>query len=151
MDAVILWGRRIDHRKGFHEHLVGVDEARFLFSGFFVTAAEALIEAMVLADERAAGGQAFAPHFRFGRRTQCECHPEPPSSPAVFRDAVEENLIDGLGLSWTQAAALAGVRTRDRALPEDSGFDGFWVSQQRARIASSQYSINRIAVGWARE
>ena len=43
------------------------------------------------------------------------------------------------------------VHTRGRALPEDSGFDGFWGSQQRARIVSSQYFINMIAVGWARE
>merc|ERR1740129_1121545 len=115
---------------------------------FFVIAAEALIEATVPADRRAAWGQAFAQNFRFGRQTQFDCHPEPLPNPAFSCDAVEENFIDRLGLSWTQAAALMGVHTLGRALPENSGFDGFWVSQQHARTFSTQYFRAIIAIGW---
>jgi len=118
---------------------------------FFVIAAEALIEATVPADRRADWGQAFAQKFRFGRQTQFECHPEPLPNPAFSCDAVEENFVDRLGLSWTQAAALMGVHTLGRALPENSGFDGFWVSQHHARLFTNQYFINMIAVGWERE
>ena len=44
-----------------------------------------------------------------------------------------------------------GVHTLGRALPENSGFDGFWVSQLHARTFTNQYFINMIAVGWERE
>merc|ERR1719356_2310551 len=104
---------------------------------------------------RSCGGelhrQAFAQNFRFGRQTQFQCHPEPLPNPAFSCEAVEENFIDRLGLTWTQATALMGVHPLGRALPENSGFDGFWVSQQHARTFSNQYFINMIAVGWERE
>merc|ERR1712183_958275 len=101
---------------------------------FFVIAAEALMEATVPEESRAAWGEEFAKNFRFGRRTQTECHPEPLPNPVHSCDAVKENFIDRLGLTWTQATALMGVHTLGRALPENSGYDGFWVSQQHARL-----------------
>jgi len=118
---------------------------------FFVIAAEALIEATVPAEKRSAWGQAFFHNFRFGRETKFECHPELLPNPKFSCDAVKENFIDRLGLSWTQAAALMGVHTLGRALPENSGYDGFWVSQQHARVFDNQYYINLIGVGWVQE
>ena len=44
-----------------------------------------------------------------------------------------------------------GVHTLGRALPENSGFDGFCVSHWHARTFSNQFYINMIAVGWDRK
>ena len=61
------------------------------------------------------------------------------------------NSVGRLGLSWTQAAALMRVHTLRRVLPENSGADGFWVGQQRARTFSNPCSIDVMAVGRTRE
>ena len=43
------------------------------------------------------------------------------------------------------------LHTLGRALPENSGFDGFQVSQQHVRTFGNQHFINMIEVDWARE
>jgi len=118
---------------------------------FFVIAAEALIEATVPAEHRAKWGQELFHGFRFGRRTATECDPDHLPLPTESCLAVKKNFVDKLGLDWTRATALMGVHTLGRALPENSGFDGFWVSQDHARTFSNQYYINIIAVGWKRK
>lgn len=115
---------------------------------FFVIAAEALMEATAPSSSQAMWGQSFANNFRFGRQTAFECHPEELPNPINSCDAVEDVFMNRMGLTATGATALMGVHTLGRALPENSGYDGFWVSQQHARTFSPQYYGNMIAIGW---
>jgi len=115
---------------------------------FFVIAAEALMEATAPSSSQAMWGQSFANNFRFGRQTAFECHPEELPNPINSCDAVEDVFMNRMNLTATGATALMGVHTLGRALPENSGYDGFWVSQQHARTFSPQYYGNMIAIGW---
>ena len=56
--------------------------------------------------------------------------------------------MNRMGLSATGATALMRVHTLGRALPENSGYGGFWASQQHAITFSPQYYGNMIAIGW---
>jgi len=118
---------------------------------FFVITAEALMEATTPIKFRHGVGQGFEKLFKFGRETKLECHPDPLPNPAESCDAVEKNFIDKLGLSWTGATALMGVHTLGRALPSNSGYDGWWVSGIHAKTFSNKYYSNMIGVGWTRK
>jgi len=115
---------------------------------FFVIAAEALMEVTAPQQDQQMWGQSFANNFRFGRQTALECHPEELPNPANSCDAVEDVFMNRMGLSATGATALMGVHTLGRALPENSGFDGFWVSQLHARTFSKRYYEAIVAIGW---
>merc|ERR1719277_2471533 len=115
---------------------------------FFVIAAEALIEASLPEAQRAKMRAAFEQQFRFGRETKTTCSPGALPNPEEACDAVEANFITNLGLNWTTSTALMGVHTIGRALPENSGFDGFWVSGEGGRTFDNQYFKNMIGTGW---
>jgi len=118
---------------------------------FFVIAAEALIEATLPEEFRAEWGSQMEKQFRFGRETQFTCKPEALPNPAFSCHAVEDNFIKKLGLNWRESTALMGVHTLGRALPENSGFDGFWVNAIHARIFDNKYYQNMLGVGWGRK
>jgi len=118
---------------------------------FFVIAAEALMTATTPSSQRGKWRASFTNNFRFGRQTAFECSPEPLPNPIHSCDAVKEVFVDRMGLTWTQSTALMGVHTLGRALPENSGYDGFWVSQNHARTFSPEYFNRIVGVGWSRE
>jgi len=118
---------------------------------FFVIVAEALMEATVPEAFRADFGSKLESQFRFGRETQATCSPGLLPNPGESCDAVEKNFINNLGLNWEESTALMGVHTLGRALPSNSGFDGFWVSPQHAMNFSNTYYANMLGVGWARK
>jgi len=115
---------------------------------FFVIAAEALMEATAPRQHRGMWSGSLRRNFKFGRQTALQCSPEPLPNPTHACDAVEEVFIERMGLSPEQATALMGVHTLGRALPENSGYDGFWVSQQHAIEFSHHYYRAVIAIGW---
>jgi len=115
---------------------------------FFVIAAEALIEETVPYAKRSTWGQSLENGFRFGRQTALTCSPEPLPNPVDACDAVEDVYMKRLGLDAQGAVALMGVHTLGRALPENSGFDGFWVSHEHAKSMNTKYFENILAVGW---
>jgi len=115
---------------------------------FFVIAAEALMEATAPRQDQRLWGRSFSNNFRFGRTTALECTPEHLPNPKNSCDANQGKFIDEMGLTPRGLTALLGVHTLGRALPENSGFDGFWVSQQHARTFSNQYFRAIIAIGW---
>jgi len=115
---------------------------------FFVIAAEALMEATAPGQHRGMWSGSFRNGFKFGRQTALSCNPEALPNPIHACDAVEEVFIERMGLTPEMAAALMGVHTLGRALPENSGYDGFWVSQQHAKTFSHHYYKAIIAVGW---
>jgi len=115
---------------------------------FFVIVAEALIEATLPPAQRAPFGSAFENQFRFGRETMSTCNPGLLPNPEHACDAVEDNFIKNLGLDWTTAAALMGVHTLGRALPQNSGFDGFWVSGPHAKTFDNKYYQTMVGTGW---
>jgi len=116
---------------------------------FFVIAAEALIEATLPnRRQRNRFGSAFENQFRFGRTTKSSCTPGPLPNPEEACDAVEANFITNLGLNWTTATALMGVHTIGRALPQNSGFDGFWVSGPHAKTFDNKYYQTMVGTGW---
>jgi len=118
---------------------------------FFVIAAEALMEATTPSSHQSRWGDNFANGFKFGRRTQLTCSPEELPNPIHACDATQDVFLNRMGLDWTQATALMGVHTLGRALPQNSGYDGFWVSQEHARIFSNVYFQRILNVGWSRE
>jgi len=118
---------------------------------YFVIVAEALMEATVPEAFRADFGSKLESQFRFGRETQATCSPGLLPNPGESCDAVEKNFINNLGLTWEESTALMGVHTLGRALPSNSGFDGFWVSGRHATNFSNQYYSNMLGVGWARK
>lgn len=118
---------------------------------FFVIVAEGLMEATMPKKWRAHFGAQLERQFRFGRETQAQCDPGLLPNPAEACDAVEKNFIKKLGLNWEEATALMGVHTLGRALPSNSGFDGFWVSGPHATNFSNQYYSNMLGVGWGRK
>jgi len=118
---------------------------------FFVIVAEALMEATIPAEHQIKWGDSFRTNFRFGRRTQQSCAPEPLPNPAHACDAVQDVFVDRMGLTWTEASALMGVHTLGRALPSNSGFDGFWVSKAHARTFDTEYFKRIIGTGWFSE
>jgi len=115
---------------------------------FFVIVAEALIEATLPPAQRAPFGSAFENQFRFGRETKSTCNPGLLPNPEHACDAVEDNFITNLGLDWTTATALMGVHTLGRALPQNSGFDGFWVSGPHAKTFNNKYYQTMVGTGW---
>jgi len=116
---------------------------------FFVITAEALMTATAPPGSlRNMWRSSFVNNFRFGRTTALTCNPEPLPNPADGCDAVGDVFIDRMGLDGTEAAALMGVHTLGRALTENSGYDGFWVSQDHARTFNTEYFTRIIAVGW---
>jgi len=118
---------------------------------FFVIAAEALMTVTTPPEHRNKWDASFKSNFRFGRQTAVTCSPEPLPNPIHSCDAVKDVFVDRMGLTWTQSTALMGVHTLGRALPENSGYDGFWVSQEHARTFSPEYYVRIIGVGWQRE
>jgi len=117
---------------------------------FFVIAAEALMTATTPSAQRGKWRRSFTNNFQFGRKTALECSPEPLPNPIHACDAVKEVFVERMGLTWTQATALMGVHTLGRALPENSGYDGFWVSEQHGRTFSPEYYNRIVGVGWSR-
>jgi len=115
---------------------------------FFVIAAEALMVATAASNQRGAWANAFSREFAFGRTTALTCNPRELPNPIHSCDATEEVFMERMGLTATQATALMGVHTLGRALAENSGYDGFWVSRDHAKTFNNQYYTNLIAVGW---
>jgi len=118
---------------------------------FFVIAAEALIEATLPDEHRAKWGSTFHLNFQFGRETQVSCTPEPLPVPTDSCDAVGAVFVERMQLTWTQSVALMGVHTLGRALPENSGYDGFWVSGHQAMTFDNMYFARIIGAGWTIE
>jgi hypothetical protein len=53
----------------------------------------------------------FSTSFRFGRKTSTSCHNHLLPNPEHSCQAVKDNFIDELGLTWTEATALMGFLT----------------------------------------
>lgn len=122
---------------------------RVSVADFFVITAEALMT--VTAPEgqlRNMWRNSFTSNFRFGRSTSLTCSPDPLPHPGKACDAVDEVFIQRMGLNARQATALMGVHTLGRALPSNSGFDGWWVSQEHAKTFSAKYFARLLNVGW---
>lgn len=90
----------------------------------------------------------FEPQFRFGRVTAATCSPKPLPNPERSCVAVEENFIDELGLTWTDAAAMMGVHTLGRASKNNSGYDGWWNEGPEGRSFNNSYYVSLLAKGW---
>ena len=123
---------------------------------FLVISAEAVImstRARHIASNPGAVPLDFRSRFRFGRVTATSCPfavgrlPDPERGCA----AVEENFLDGLGLTWTQAAALMGVHTLGRAEVSNSGYHGWWSDPENSRQFNNNYYVSLLAKGWIPE
>merc|ERR1719464_163470 len=115
---------------------------------FFVIAAEALMTLTAPHQDQKLWSGSFGRNFRFGRTTELTCAPKPLPNPKDSCDANQGKFMEEMGLTAHDLTALLGVHTLGRALPENSGFDGFWVSHQGGRTFDNQYYRAIIAVGW---
>jgi len=117
-------------------------------SDFFVIAAEALIVEVVPAEHRSKWETSFTSGFQFGRKTRLTCAPLPLPNPADSCSAVEAVFGDRMGLTGEGAAALMGVHTLGRALPTNSGYNGFWTEPPHASQFTTEYYIRMMGAGW---
>ena len=123
---------------------------------FLVISAEAVImstRARHIATNPGALPLDFRSRFRFGRVTATSCPFTVGRLPDPERGcgAVEENFLDGLGLTWTQAAALMGVHTLGRAEVSNSGYHGWWSDPENSRQFNNNYYVSLLAKGWIPE
>ena len=61
-----------------------------------------------------------------------------------------KNFLDGLGLTWAQAA-LMGVHTLGRAEVSNSGYQGWWSDPENSRQFNNNYYVSLLAKGWIPE
>eukprot|EP00439_Symbiodinium_sp_Y106_P046331 s1442_g5.t3 len=123
---------------------------------FLVIAAEAVIMS-TRARHEAANPSApqldLRSSFRFGRTTAVTCDfaagrlPNPENG----CDAVEQTFLDGMGLDWTEAAALMGVHSLGRAQVSNSGYHGWWSDPENSRRFNNDYFVSLLAKGWIPE
>ena len=144
------------------EHGISLQEVYLDFctsvslADFLVIAAEAVI--MSTRDRHEAASPS-APRldlrssFRFGRTTALSCDfaagrlPNPENG----CNAVQQTFLDGMGLDWTEAAALMAVHTLGRAHVENSGYHGWWSDPENSRRFNNDYFISLLAKGWIPE
>ncbi|CAE7355462.1 unnamed protein product, partial [Symbiodinium necroappetens] len=123
---------------------------------FLVIAAEAVIMSTRARHETAnpsAPRLDLRSSFRFGRTTAVTCDfaagrlPNPENG----CDAVEQTFLDGMGLDWTEAAALMGVHSLGRAQVSNSGYHGWWSDPENSRRFNNDYFVSLLAKGWIPE
>eukprot|EP00438_Fugacium_kawagutii_P023359 Skav218622 [mRNA] locus=scaffold3208:159753:161471:- [translate_table: standard] len=123
---------------------------------FLVIAAEAVMmstRARHLASNPEALPLDFRGRFRFGRATAISCAfaqgrlPNPEEG----CNAVEETFLNGMGLTWTEAAALMAVHTLGRAQVGNSGYHGWWSDPENSRRFNNDYYVSLLAKGWIPE
>eukprot|EP00933_Yihiella_yeosuensis_P008163 TRINITY_DN1134_c0_g1_i2.p1 TRINITY_DN1134_c0_g1~~TRINITY_DN1134_c0_g1_i2.p1 ORF type:complete len:622 (+),score=119.92 TRINITY_DN1134_c0_g1_i2:81-1946(+) len=123
---------------------------------FLVIAAEAVMASTRARHVAATPGAAnidFRSGFRFGRTTAATCDfaegrlPNPENGCG----AVEETFVNGMGLDWTESAALMGVHTLGRAHIGNSGYHGWWSDPEHSRRFNNNYYVALVAKGWIPE
>jgi len=123
---------------------------------FLVIAAEAVIMSTRARHEAANPGAPtldLRSSFRFGRTTALSCDfaagrlPNPENG----CDAVQQTFLDGMGLDWTEAAALMGVHSLGRAQIGNSGYHGWWSDPENSRRFNNDYYVSLLAKGWVPE
>eukprot|EP00966_Prymnesium_polylepis_P147312 3402808-Prymnesium_polylepis.1 len=90
----------------------------------------------------------FSVGFQFGRISKDTCTPPALPNPERACDAVKDNFVDALGLTWKESAALMGVHTLGRAHKQFSGYEGWWNGGPKGRWFDNSYYINLLATGW---
>mmetsp|Transcript_56210 Transcript_56210/g.100154 ORF Transcript_56210/g.100154 Transcript_56210/m.100154 type:complete len:699 (-) Transcript_56210:343-2439(-) len=123
---------------------------------FIVIAAEAVMTSTrerQLAVTPNAPALDFRSQFRFGRTTaeSCEFSAGRLPNPERGCGAVEETFVQGMGLSWSEAAALMGVHTLGRAHIANSGYHGWWSDPENSRRFNNNYYVSLVAKGWLPE
>jgi len=146
--------------RGEFDGRVSLNDAYELFcdkislADFVVIAAEAVMQDMADGEAKGLFEAGFKENFRFGRTTAfegCEFSEGVLPNPDNSCDAVDDVFVQNMGLNWTLSAALMGVHTLGRAAPENSGFDGWWTTPERARRFGNGYYVNFYAGGWCPE
>jgi len=146
--------------RGEFDGKVSLNDAYELFcdqislADFIVIAAEAVMGHMADGAAKELLKEGLKGSFRFGRTTAfegCEFAVGALPNPAHSCAAVDDVFVQKMGLTWTLSAALMGVHTLGRAALENSGFDGWWTTPDRARRFGNGYFINMYAAGWCQE
>jgi len=94
----------------------------------------------------------FQSQFRYGRTTNTTCPQNAPlPNASASCTAVEQTYVTQMKLTWKQAAALSGVHTLGKAQPQNSGFDGWWSTNEESRYFNNNYFVSLYAKGWIPE
>lgn len=137
--------------QAYQEHCTKVSLADFI-----VIAGESamhLSRQHVLQADAAAASIDFKSGFRYGRTTAATCSwargrlPDPERGCA----ANEETMVDAMGLSWRETAALMGVHTLGRAEIRHSGYNGFWSDAGNSKKFNNDYYLSLLNKGWEPE
>lgn len=133
--------------QAYQEHCTTISLADFI-----VIAAEAV---MMESRKHAAPGPNidFKSGFKYGRTTAETCPwalgrlPNPEDG----CPANDETFVKRMGLTWSETAALMGVHTLGRALPDNSGYNGFWSDSKNSRRFNNDYYNSLLDKGWRPE
>jgi hypothetical protein len=126
---------------------------RMSLADFIVIAAEAVMtitrEAVLKVDPTRQPVD-FRSQFMFGRVTATDCISAVGKMPNAEKGCaqVSETLVDGLGLTWKQAAALMGGHTIGGMQPGRSGYTGRWTSANSSRLFNNDYYVSMVLSGW---
>jgi len=95
----------------------------------------------------------FRSRFKYGRETSSSCKAALGSLPDAEAgcDSVQRILVNRMGLTWNQSAALMGAHTIGGASTERSGFHGRWTSAESSRKFDNAYYVSLVLNGWAPE
>ncbi|CAE7257112.1 unnamed protein product [Symbiodinium natans] len=122
---------------------------------FLVIAAEAVMMSTRARHQAAVSAPSLdlKSSFRYGRTTAQTCGFAEGRLPNPERgcDAVQETFLDGMGLDWTEAAALMAVHTLGRAQVSNSGYHGWWSDPENSRRFNNDYFVSLLAKGWVPE
>merc|ERR1719331_684031 len=92
----------------------------------------------------------FRSQFKYGRITSEECAYSYGRQPDAEKDCedVDDILVQNLGLTLNEFAALLGAHTIGQAKVNRSGYSGFWVGAESSRKFDNEYDISLILKGW---
>jgi len=127
--------------------------SRMSLADFVVIAAEAVMSITresVLTADGARKQIDFRSQFKFGRVTSERCMStlDRIPDPAGGCRATQSSLVDGLGLTWNQTAALMGVHTLGSLSLEHPGYEGRWTSAESSRMFDNGYYVSLVLSGW---
>jgi hypothetical protein len=92
----------------------------------------------------------FRSQFKYGRITSHRCVFSYGRLPDAEKDCedVDNVLVQNLGLTLNQSAALLGAHTIGQASLNRSGYSGFWVGANSSRKFDNEYYLSLLMKGW---
>ena len=95
--------------------------------------------------------------FRGGRITNENCNedaglmPNPAHGCQGLDDIFNKHIYKDTGMAWTMTAAISGAHTIGSAKVANSGYEGFWSSEEQQGLFNNDYYTSILVTGWGPE